>query len=65
MLRYSVRRLLGAIPTLLILVALAFFMIRVAPGGLFDSAKVLLPEIEANLRAAYHLDEPHSQQFGR
>jgi oligopeptide transport system permease protein len=65
LLRYSVRRLLGAIPTLLILVALAFFMIRVAPGGPFDSEKVLLPEIEANLRAAYHLDEPLYQQFGR
>ena len=65
MLRYSVRRLLGAIPTLLILIALAFFMIRVAPGGPFDSEKVLLPEIEANLRAAYHLDEPLYRQFGR
>jgi oligopeptide transport system permease protein len=40
-------------------------MIRVAPGGPFDSEKVLLPEIEANLRAAYHLDEPLYQQFGR
>jgi oligopeptide transport system permease protein len=47
------------------LIALAFFMIRVAPGGPFDSEKVLLPEIEANLRAAYHLDEPLYQQFGR
>jgi len=65
LLRYSVRRRLGAIPTLLILVALAFFMIRVAPGGPFESEKVLLPEIEANLRAAYHLDEPLYQQFGR
>jgi len=65
LLRYSVRRLLGAIPTLLILIALAFFMIRVAPGGPFDSEKALLPEIEANLRAAYHLDEPIYQQFGR
>ena len=65
MLRYSVRRLLGAIPTLLILIALAFFMIRVAPGGPFDSEKALLPEIEANLRAAYHLDEPIYRQFGR
>jgi oligopeptide transport system permease protein len=40
-------------------------MIRVAPGGPFDSEKVLLPEIEANLRAAYHLDEPLYQQFFR
>lgn len=65
MLRYTLRRLLGAVPTLLILIALAFFMIRVAPGGPFDSEKVLLPEIEANLRAAYHLDEPLYQQFFR
>ncbi len=65
MLRYSVRRLLGAIPTLLILIALAFFMIRVAPGGPFDAERALLPEIEANLRAAYHLDEPLYRQFGR
>jgi len=63
--RYSVRRLLGAIPTLLILIALAFFMIRVAPGGPFDAERALLPEIEANLRAAYHLDEPLYQQFFR
>ncbi len=65
MLRYTLSRLLGAIPTLLILIALAFFMIRVAPGGPFDSERALPPEIEANLRAAYHLDEPLIQQFGR
>lgn len=65
MLRYTVRRLLGAVPTLLILIALAFFMIRAAPGGPFDAERALLPEIEANLRAAYHLDEPLYQQFFR
>ncbi len=65
MLRYSLRRFLGAIPTLFTLIALAFFMIRLAPGGPFDSEKALLPEIEANLRAAYHLDEPLYQQFAR
>jgi oligopeptide transport system permease protein len=62
---YSLRRLLGAIPTLLLLIAFAFFMIRAAPGGPFDSERQLLPEVEANLRAAYHLDEPLYQQFGR
>ncbi len=33
MLGYAFRRLLQAIPTLLVLVTLAFFMIRLAPGG--------------------------------
>lgn len=65
MLRYSLARFLSAIPTLLILVTAAFFMIRAAPGGPFDAEKQLPPEIEANLRAAYHLDEPLLQQFGR
>jgi len=64
-LRYSLTRFLGAIPTLLILITIAFFMIRAAPGGPFDAEKALPPEIEANLRAAYHLDEPLVQQFGR
>lgn len=65
MLRYAIRRLLGAIPTLFVLIALAFFMIRAAPGGPFDTERELLPEIEENLRAVYHLDEPLHQQFGR
>ncbi len=65
MLQYAFKRLLGAIPTLLVLITLAFFMIRIAPGGPFDTEKSLPPEIEANLNAAYHLDEPLIQQYGR
>ena len=65
MLRYALTRFIGAIPTLFILIAVAFFMIRAAPGGPFDAEKALPAEIEANLRAAYHLDEPLVQQFGR
>ena len=65
MLRYAIKRALGALPTLLVLIALAFFMIRMAPGGPFDAEKQLPPEIEANLLKAYHLDEPLYQQFGR
>jgi oligopeptide transport system permease protein len=65
LLSYTIRRFLGAIPTLLILIAVAFFLIRAAPGGPFDSERSLLPEIEANLRAVYHLDEPLYHQFGR
>jgi oligopeptide transport system permease protein len=65
LLRYSLRRLLGAIPTLLLLIAISFFMIRAAPGGPFSAERQLLPEIQANLNAAYHLDEPLYAQFGR
>ncbi|NCF61609.1 MAG: oligopeptide ABC transporter permease OppB [Gammaproteobacteria bacterium] len=65
MLRHAATRLLGLIPTLLLLITIAFFMIRVAPGGPFDSEKVLPPEIRANLDAKYHLDEPLLQQYFR
>jgi len=58
-------RLLGLIPTLLMLITIAFFMMRMAPGGPFDSEKALPPEIRANLDAKYHLDEPLLQQYFR
>jgi oligopeptide transport system permease protein len=63
--RYVTTRFLGLIPTLLVLITIAFFLIRVAPGGPFDSEKVLPPEIRANLDAKYHLDEPLLQQYFR
>ena len=50
MLGLAVRRLLEAIPTLLVLIALTFFMTRAAPGGPFDSEKRLPAEVETNLR---------------
>ena len=65
MLKYSLKRLLTAIPTLLILMTMAFFMMRAAPGGPFDTEKTLPPEIQANLDKKYHLDEPLIQQYGR
>ena len=65
MARHSLRRLLGLIPTLLMLITVAFFLMRVAPGGPFDSEKVLPPEVEANLNAKYHLDEPLLTQYFR
>jgi oligopeptide transport system permease protein len=63
--RYVTTRFIGLIPTLLVLITIAFFLIRVAPGGPFDSEKVLPPEIRSNLDAKYHLDEPLLQQYFR
>jgi len=65
MLTYALRRLAGALPTFLVIVALSFFLIRLAPGGPFDQQRRLPPAIEANLRRAYHLDEPLWLQFAR
>ncbi len=65
MINYSLKRLASAVPTLLLLITVAFFMIRIAPGGPFDSERALPPDIEANLAAKYHLDEPLVMQYGR
>jgi oligopeptide transport system permease protein len=65
MTRFLTGRLLILVPTLLVIVTLSFFLMRVAPGGPFDADAQLEPEILANLRAAYDLDKPLQQQFGR
>jgi oligopeptide transport system permease protein len=62
---FIVRRLLGAIPTLALVVALSFLLTRLAPGGPFDEEQALAPEIRANLEAAYGLDQPVHVQFAR
>ena len=62
---YVARRLLGAIPTFAVIVALSFLMTRLAPGGPFDEEQTLPPEIRANLEAAYGLDQPATIQFAR
>ena len=63
---YFVKRILFLIPLLLVISFLAFALVRAVPGGPFDrERKPASPEIERNLRAKYHLDEPLWQQYGR
>jgi oligopeptide transport system permease protein len=63
MLSYAIRRLFGTVPTLLLIVAIAFFMMRLAPGGPFDKERRVSAAVEQNLIKAYHLDEPLPVQF--
>jgi oligopeptide transport system permease protein len=60
---YLVRRLMIGVPTLLVIVTIAFFMMRVAPGGPFDQERALPPEIERNMLAAYNLNAPLIVQY--
>jgi oligopeptide transport system permease protein len=57
------RRILSSVPTLLVIVTLAFFMMRIAPGGPFSTDRALPPEIERNMLAAYNLDQPLWKQY--
>ena len=65
MARYLLRRLLGAIPTLLVIATIAFLLLHAAPGGPFDSEKRMLPEIQRAIEARYHLNEPLWRQYLR
>ncbi len=65
MLTYALKRLFGAVPTLFVIVTLAFFVMRMAPGGPFDTQRELPPEIERNIAAAYHLDQPVYVQYAQ
>lgn len=65
MLGFIGKRLLVAIPTLLVIITLAFALLHAAPGGPFDSDKVLVPEIRAAIEARYHLDESVPVQYLR
>ncbi|MBU6954059.1 oligopeptide ABC transporter permease OppB [Hahella sp. HN01] len=63
MLNYFIRRVLASIPTLLIVITIAFFMMRIAPGGPWDKERSLPPEIEANIMKAYDMDKPLVEQY--
>jgi oligopeptide transport system permease protein len=64
MLRLIVTRILSAAPTLLAVVTLSFFLMRLAPGGPFDAERALRPDIRANLDRLYGLDKPVLTQYG-
>jgi oligopeptide transport system permease protein len=63
MIGFVARRLLGAIPTLLILATLVFFLLRLAPGGPFDGERVFPPDVMANIEARYGLNQPLGVQY--
>jgi oligopeptide transport system permease protein len=63
MLNVLIRRVLIAIPVLIVVASLTFFFIRLAPGGPFDADKVVSPQVMKNLNAAYNLDAPLHEQY--
>jgi oligopeptide transport system permease protein len=65
MLRFVIRRALALVPTLFLIVTLAFVIVRAAPGGPFSTERNLPPEILANIQRKYHLDEPLPRQYLR
>ena len=63
MLTFLARRLAVAVPTLLVIVTIAFFLIRIAPGGPFDLDRPLEAKVMENLNRIYKLDRPLTEQY--
>ena len=65
MARYLLKRTAFILITFWVVISVTFFLLRIAPGGPFDGNRHLPPEVEANLLASFHLDEPLLLQYGR
>ena len=65
MISLLLKRLFHGLIVLWVVATLTFLLLRLAPGGPFDSERKLPPEVIANLEAKYHLDEPIWQQYLR
>ncbi len=61
--RYVLRRLAGIVPMLLVVATIVFIVVRLAPGGPFDTDRQVPAEIKAALDASYHLDDPIWKQY--
>ena len=63
MLRLIFNRLLVAVPVLLAVITITFFMVHSAPGGPFDYDRVVSPEVMEQLNEKYNLDDPLYKQY--
>lgn len=63
MIKLIAQRLATGLPTLFIVVALSFLLMKMAPGGPFDGERALDPATRAALDARYGLDRPFEDQF--
>ncbi|MCG6200301.1 oligopeptide ABC transporter permease OppB [Psychromonas antarctica] len=63
MFKFILKRVIEAIPTLLILITISFFLMRFAPGSPFSSERTLPPQVMQNINAKYGLDKPVMEQY--
>ncbi|MDO4251129.1 MAG: oligopeptide ABC transporter permease OppB [Moraxella sp.] len=63
MLKLVFKRILEAIPTLLFLITISFFLMRLAPGNPFTGERNLPPAVLANIEAKYNLNDPLWLQY--
>lgn len=60
---FILKRFAEFVPTLFVIVTVTFFLVRLAPGGPFDSEKRVSPEVLAQIEAHYNMDRPLLRQY--
>jgi oligopeptide transport system permease protein len=60
---FVLRRLLGLVPTLLVIVVVSFLVIRLAPGSPFSAERNVPPEVLRDLQTRYGFDRPMPEQL--
>lgn len=65
MLQLLIRRLIGGFFVVFAVATFSFFVLRVAPGGPFQDEASVPEQVQRNIEAQYHLDEPLLQQYWR
>ena len=63
MYRFALGRLLQAIPVLLMVITVTFFLVHSAPGGPFSADKAVPPEVINALEEQYNLNQPVWKQY--
>lgn len=63
MLIFIIKRLMQAVPVLLLVITATFFMVHAAPGGPFDKDRAVPAEVMKKLNAQYNLDDPLWEQY--
>ena len=61
--KYVLKRVLLAIVTVFIIVAITFFAMNAIPGGPFQKEKAPDPAVQRQLEERFHLDKPIWEQF--
>ena len=64
MFRYVLKRIAAMFVTLCIILTIAFLVIRLMPGSIYDDINNLSPDMLAVLEGKYHLNEPLLTQYG-
>lgn len=63
MIKYILKRFIGMIPTMFVIITIGFFLIRLAPGGPFSAEKKLPEQVLRNIEAKYNMDKPLAVQY--